>query len=160
MSVEDIKSPSDPESRRAGWVILYCHLHHYRPGQNPLISLYLCSIVLQSRVLILVKMHQITAHNVICQKCFTKPTGVEIQNVAYGIINIHLSKVVILIEEQCQSESKKVTNRSPNYISQTNIGIKHPCLVQQQATTPVASKFQRLFFFAALTAWWFRQDGL
>jgi hypothetical protein len=40
------------------------------------------------------------------------------------------------------------------------VGTKHPCLAQQQATTPVASRFRQLLEWAALTARWFRQGGL
>ena len=38
--------------------------------------------------------------------------------------------------------------------------MKQPCLAQQHATTPVASKLRWLLEFAAFTAQWFRQDDL
>jgi hypothetical protein len=56
--------------------------------------------------------------------------------------------------------SQKASYRSPFCKSQTEVGTKHPCLAQQQAATPVASKLRRLLEEAALTARWFRQDGL
>lgn len=58
-----------------------------------------------------------------------------------------------------ESEASKVSYRSPFCKSQTEVGTKHPCLAQQQATTPVASKLRRLLLWAALAARWFRQDG-
>jgi hypothetical protein len=53
-----------------------------------------------------------------------------------------------------------VAHRSPFCRSQTEFGIKQPCLAQQQATTPVTSRFRRLLELAAFTARWFRHEGL
>jgi hypothetical protein len=53
-----------------------------------------------------------------------------------------------------------VAHRSPFCRSQTEVGTKQPCLAQQQATTPVTSRFRRLLALAAFTARWFRHEGL
>ena len=53
---------------------------------------------------------------------------------------------------------KKTDYLSPFCKSQTEVGTKHPCLAQQQATMPVTSKLRLLLDLAALTARWFRQE--
>ena len=55
---------------------------------------------------------------------------------------------------------KKTDYLSPFCKSQTEVGTKHPCLAQQQATILVTSKLHLLLDWAALTARWFRQDDL
>jgi hypothetical protein len=49
---------------------------------------------------------------------------------------------------------------SPFCKSQTEVGMKHPCLAQQEATTPVASRLCLLSELAAVTARCFLQEGL
>jgi hypothetical protein len=107
----------------------------------------------------ILKFHKILAINVITNKSFPESITVEIQTIANGVVNIYLSKIISLIELFSGLKSLK-THRSPFCKSQTEFGIKHPCLAQQEATTPVTSRFLRLSEWALSQARCFRQDGL
>lgn len=96
-------------------------------------------------------MQQILAVNVVNEKQFRESRTVVIGSVANRIVYVDLSTMTIMIELFEEANGKGIY-RSPSCVSHTEVGMKHPCLAQQHAMTPVASKLRRLFEVAALTA--------
>jgi hypothetical protein len=91
------------------------------------------------------------AVNIVNEKQLSESSTVVIGCIANRIVHVDLSTMAQMIELFEESHGKG-TYRSPSCMSHTEVGMKHPCLAQQHAMTPVASKLRRLFELAALTA--------
>jgi hypothetical protein len=98
------------------------------------------------------KVNPILAADVVNEKGLTQLAAVEIQTATNRIVDIDLTEITNLIDFIVWDGDGRFPYRSPFCVSQTEVGIKHPCLAQQQAITPVASRCRRLLEFALFTA--------
>jgi len=98
------------------------------------------------------KVNAILAHDIVNEKGLGQLGAVVIQTATNRIVDVDLTETTNSIDFILWVGDGKFPYRSPFCVSQTEVGIKHPCLAQQQAMTPVASRWRRLLELAALTA--------